>query len=164
MRTDAFETDLRQALARRAAEVPGTTADRLRHRNYRPRAHSRVIMASAGLVAAAAVSAAVATTALSPASHQPGPPAHARLAAWTVTKLADGNISVTINQFKDPSGLQSTLRADGVPASVTFAEQQNRACQPYPGGTPGPTITFWRSFAIDCSSDAISASSRLSFP
>ncbi len=67
---------------------------------------------------------------------QPSHPAHAQLAAWTVTKLADGDISVRINQFKDPAGLQNTLRADGVPASVTFAGQQNPACQPYPGGTP----------------------------
>jgi hypothetical protein len=71
------------------------------------------------------------------ASHQPARPAPARLTAWTVTKLADGNVSVRINQFKDPAGLQSTLRADGVPASVTFASQPNPACHPYPGGTPG---------------------------
>ena len=32
----------------------------------------------------------------------------------------DGTIYVTINELKDPAGLQSTLRADGVPASVTF--------------------------------------------
>jgi hypothetical protein len=70
------------------------------------------------------------------ASHQPTRPAHAQLTAWTVTKLADGNISVRINQFNDPAGLQSTLRADGVPASVTFASQRNPACHPYPGGTP----------------------------
>ena len=69
-------------------------------------------------------------------SHRPGRPAQARLMAWTVTKLADGNISIRINQFKDPAGLQSALRADGVPASVTFASQQNPACHAYPGGTP----------------------------
>jgi hypothetical protein len=73
---------------------------------------------------------------LSGAVHQPTRPAHAQLTAWTVTKLADGNISVRINQFKNPAGLQSTLRADGVPASVTFASQQNPACHPYPGGAP----------------------------
>jgi hypothetical protein len=67
---------------------------------------------------------------------QPSHAAHAQLEAWTVTKLANGDISVRINQFKDPAGLQSALRADGVPASVTFAGQQNPACQPYPGGTP----------------------------
>jgi hypothetical protein len=95
-------------------------------------------MASAGLVTAAAASAAVVTTALSLAGNPPGHPAHTRLAAWTVAKLADGNISVTINQFKDPAGLQRKLRADGVPASVTFVDQRNPACQRYPGGTPRP--------------------------
>jgi hypothetical protein len=69
-------------------------------------------------------------------SHLPAHPAYARLTAWTVTRLADGNISVRINQFKDPAGLQSTLRADGVPASVTFASQRHPACHPYPRGTP----------------------------
>jgi hypothetical protein len=72
------------------------------------------------------------------AGHQPSQPAHAQLTAWTVTRLADGDISVRINQFKDPAGLQSTLRADGVPASVTFASQRNQACRPYPGGTLSP--------------------------
>jgi hypothetical protein len=70
--------------------------------------------------------------------HRPSHPAHAQLTAWTVTRLADGDISVRINQFKDPAGLQSTLRADGVPASVTFASQRNQACRPYPGGTLSP--------------------------
>ena len=70
--------------------------------------------------------------------HRPTHPGHAQLTAWTVTKLADGNISVRINQFKDPAGLQSTLRADGVPASVTFASQRNPACRPYPAGAPAP--------------------------
>ncbi|MFY9890302.1 MAG: hypothetical protein WAK71_18445 [Streptosporangiaceae bacterium] len=70
------------------------------------------------------------------ASRQLTHPTHVRLTAWTVTRLADGNISVRINQFKDPAGLQSTLRADSVPASVTFASQRNLACHPYPGGTP----------------------------
>ena len=31
----------------------------------------------------------------------------------------------------DPAALQATLRADGVPVSVTFIGQQNPACQPY---------------------------------
>jgi hypothetical protein len=133
MKTDAFEADLRQALARRAAEVPQATVDRLRHGNYRPRAHSPVTLAGAGLVTAAAVGAAVAVTVLAPASHQPT----AQLAAWTVVKQADGNIRVAIRQLRDPAGLQSTLRADGVPASVTFSGNPNPACQSYPygGGT-----------------------------
>ena len=73
----------------------------------------------------------LAVTVAMPASHQP----QARLDAWTVSKQANGNIQVTINQLQDPSGLQSTLRADGVPASVTFG-QHNPACQHYPSPAP----------------------------
>jgi hypothetical protein len=97
----------------------------------------RLVPGAAGALAIAA-GVALAVSVLAPASHQASHQPAARLAAWTVTKLADGNISVTINQLKDPAGLQSTLRADGVPASVTFIDQQNPACRPYPGGTPRP--------------------------
>jgi hypothetical protein len=93
----------------------------------------RLLPAAGALVAAGAV--ALAVTSLVPgASHRP----HARLDAWTVSKQADGDIQVTISQLEDPSGLQATLRADGVPASVTFG-QQNPACQSYPQteGNPG---------------------------
>ena len=96
----------------------------------RARRHRRLIPGLTGTLAAAAA-AALAVTVLAPASHQPA----IQLTAWTVTKLADGNISVTIRELKDPAGLQRTLRADGVPASVTFSSQQNPACRPYPGGT-----------------------------
>jgi hypothetical protein len=96
----------------------------------------RLVPGAAGALAIAA-GVVLAVSVLAPASHQASQPT-ARLAAWTVTKLADGNISVTINQLKDLAGLQSTLRADGVPASATFIDQQNPACRPYPGGTPRP--------------------------
>lgn len=49
-------------------------------------------------------------------------------AAWTVAKQADGNIHVTIRQLRDPAGLQRTLRADGVPAIVTFASHRHPSC------------------------------------
>jgi hypothetical protein len=44
----------------------------------------------------------------------------AALAAWTVTKQADGDVRVTIRELlnPDPAGLQAALRADGVPAAV----------------------------------------------
>ncbi len=38
-----------------------------------------------------------------------------------------GNPRITFREATDPAGLQRTLRADGVPASVTFTGQQNRA-------------------------------------
>ena len=68
-----------------------------------------------------------------PASHPASAPG-AQLAAWTVARQADGSIQVTIRELRDPGGLQQRLRADGVPASVTFSGQQNPACQGYPGG------------------------------
>jgi len=106
----------------------------------RARRHRRRLVPGVTGMLAVAAGAALAVTTLAPASHQAAPPAGGRqraahLAAWTVTELADGNISVTIRELKDPAGLQSTLRADGVPASVTFAGQLNPACRPYPGGT-----------------------------
>jgi hypothetical protein len=111
---------------------PSIPAREIIARARRRRVRRRLLPGMTGVLALAA-GAAAAVTALLPASHQ----ATAQLAAWTVTKLADGNISVTIRELKDPAGLQRRLRADGVPASVTFASQQNPACRPYPAGKPG---------------------------
>ena len=85
--------------------------------------------------------------ALAPASRPTSHPAHAELAAWTVVKRADGTIFVKIRELRDPAGLQATLRADGVPASVVFypghpVEQsawsfvhfKNKPCQEYSAG------------------------------
>ena len=95
------------------------------------RAQRRVPRVAAALGAAAA--AAVAVTVALPACH-PGSAPSAQLAAWTVAGQADGSIKVTIRELRDPAGLQQRLRADGVPASITFSGQQNPACQGYPGG------------------------------
>jgi hypothetical protein len=35
-----------------------------------------------------------------------------------VAKQANGDIKITIRELSDPSGLQSTLRADGVPGGA----------------------------------------------
>ena len=80
---------------------------------------------------------AFAVSAALPASHPASHPASGprpQLAAWTVARQADGSVRVTIRELRDPAGLQHTLRADGVPASVTFTGQRNPACQGYPGG------------------------------
>ncbi len=109
-----------------------TPADQIVNRGRTVRARRRIPVVTGALAVAAGT--AMALTTLLPASqaghHQPT----ARLAAWTVVKQADGNIYVTIRQLSDPAGLQSTLRADGVPASVTFTGQQNPACQLFPQG------------------------------
>lgn len=88
-----------------------------------------------GVAAAAAVAAgtALAVTMLL-GSGQPGSrPADARLAAWTVAKQANGDIDVTISQLENPAGLQSTLRADGLPVNVSFSgHSMTASCQFYP--------------------------------
>jgi hypothetical protein len=124
---------------------------------YRQRRHRWLVLVAAATTSALAVSrrrrqiafaavavtvtagAALAVTVLAPAGQQASRQPTYQLAAWTVSKLADGNISVTFRELKDPAGLQSTLRGDGVPASVTFTSRQNPACRPYPGGTPRHT-------------------------
>jgi hypothetical protein len=73
---------------------------------------------------AVAAAAAVVALALMPGS--PAARAHhagrggPTLVAWTVTKLQDGVLRVTIRELRDPAGLRSLLRADGVPANVQF--------------------------------------------
>ncbi len=98
---------------------------------HRQRTRHKLTALATG-TATVAAGAAVAVTALIPASQPASRRPGAQLAAWTVVKQADGNIYVTIRQFRDPAGLQARLRADGVPASVTFTGQKNPACQPYP--------------------------------
>ena len=113
----------------RPAEEVMARGQVLRHRVLRRRR-------AFGLAGALAVAAALAVTALLPGSHQPSVPGShqpsVRLAAWTVAEQPGGNISVTIRELQNPAGLQSKLRADGVPASVTFIGQQNPSCQTYP--------------------------------
>lgn len=117
--------------------------ERIMRRGHAVRMRRRVVPGLAGaVVAAAGIAVGVAVNtgpAGTPATrhlagHGSRPPA-VRLAAWTVTKQADGNISVTIRQLLDPTGLQSTLRADGVPASVTF-DRLNPSCRRYPAAPP----------------------------
>jgi len=93
--------------------------------------HRRTAWAGAGAIAAGL---ALAVAALVPGSgtHTANRTGAVRLTAWTVVKLADGDIYVQIRQLRDPAGLQARLRADGVPASVTFDDQTNPACRPYP--------------------------------
>lgn len=94
------------------------------------RARRRIpALAAATAVLVAAV---LAGTALLPGLRPAGQHSGTQLAAWTVVKQADGNVRVTLRDLRDPAGLQSKLRADGVPASVTFDGQPDPACRMYP--------------------------------
>jgi hypothetical protein len=74
---------------------------------------------------------------------RPGPSGHpgkTQLAAWTATRDPDGGITVVVNQMKDPEGLQATLRADGIPARVTF-NPVNAMNKPLPAGCTTPKMS-----------------------
>ena len=125
------DNDVLRAVSDSVSAIPVASRPPVAQITHRSRAQRRrwLLPAAGALVTAGAAAAAV--TLAMPASHQP----QIRLDAWTVSKQTNGNIQVTINQLQNPSGLQSTLRADGVPASVTFG-QQNPACQHYPQSSP----------------------------
>jgi hypothetical protein len=132
---------VRDSLTTAKASLAGvhmnTPADAIA-REGRARRRRHTLTSLTGATAAVAGTA-LAITALAvpghPASQSGSPARHpdtARLAAWTVAKQANGDITVTVRQLSDPSGLQSTLRADGVPASVTSVASPNPSCRPYP--------------------------------
>lgn len=129
MNDDELITAVKESVTGVHMTIP---AEQIVSRSHAIRARRRIPSLAAALaVAAAAVVAGLALLPGHPGSHRPS----AQLAAWTVVKQANGTIRVTIRNLRDPAGLQSKLRADGVPASVTFAGQANPACRPYPHGS-----------------------------
>jgi hypothetical protein len=88
-----------------------------------------------GLAGALAVvaAAALAVTALAAPGHQQRPPTAAQLVAWTVVKLPDGDIRVSIVKLQHPAALQRKLRAEGVPASVVTSPPG--PCRQYPASS-----------------------------
>jgi hypothetical protein len=133
-------TEVHDSLSTVHLAIPASEIAARAHKRIRRR-HQTVLAGAAGIAA----SAAIAAVALLPGSgtHHGGT-GTAQLAAWTVAKQADGNISVTLRELRDPAGLQRTLRADGVPASVTFGGHQNPACRPYPASTTRLSMVFQR--------------------
>jgi hypothetical protein len=134
------DDELIMALQEQRGTVTMTTpVEQIISRGRAVRARRRVpgVAATLGAAAVAAVAVSVALPAGHLAASHPGAshPASGpavQLAAWTVTRQADGSVQVTFREATDPAGLQRTLRADGVPVSVTFTGHQNPACQPYP--------------------------------
>jgi hypothetical protein len=98
---------------------PSIPASQIIARARSRRVRRRVIPGVTGVLAVAA-GAAVALTALLPASHPASHQPRVQLAAWTVTRQPGGIISVSLRELRNPAGLQAALRADGVPANVTF--------------------------------------------
>ena len=142
------DTELSTAVRDSVAGVHAATpVEAIISRGGGVRARRRIPLAAGARAVAAG--AAVAVTTLAPVGHsglvpssRPGLAAsgtpgsshssRVQLAAWTVAKRANGDIDVTVNQLKDPAGLQATLRADGLPASVSFSGPMvGASCRPY---------------------------------
>ena len=125
------DEELMTMVREQRTSVPMTTpVEQIISRGRVVRTRHRIPGIAGALAGAAAVALAVA--ALLPGGHQAGRPLPAQLAAWTVVRHADGTVVVTVRQLRDPAGLQRTLRADGVPATVTFSSHEPRACRNYP--------------------------------
>ena len=120
-------------------------------RGDRLRARRRIITAGATALTAAAAAAVVVTVAApATAPHTPtaatggassrattatpAKPSIAKLAAWTVTKMDNGTLKVTIREMQDPSALQATLRADGARVVVTDSLGAPAGCTQWKAG------------------------------
>jgi hypothetical protein len=128
MNDDELITAIRQ---QRGSVRMATPVEQIISRGHVVRSRRRLPGLAAGLAVTTAATAAVAVLPWA-ASHHDGHRPSVQLAAWTVVRRPDGVISVTIRQLRNPAGLQRRLRADGVPASVTFFGQEPRSCRPYP--------------------------------
>ena len=132
MNDDDLTTLLKEPFADAHMTMP---LDQVARRGRAVRTHRRLLRGLTGAVALAGTAAA-AVALLVPGGY----PVPAKLAAWTVTREAGGGIKVTINQMKDPGGLQATLRADGIPASVTF-NSVHAMSPPLPAGCTAPDMS-----------------------
>ncbi len=88
----------------------------LRGRALRTR-RKRAIAVTAALACASALAVTIAAT----AAHTGGSGAETKLVAWTVTTGPRDSVTVMVRQTYDATGLQRTLRADGIPVRVVFS-------------------------------------------
>jgi hypothetical protein len=120
---DRLMTAVRDSFAGVHLDIP---EEQIAGRGRTLRARRRIPGLAGGALAAAGAAALAVTTVL-----PPGPASHPgiRLTAWTVAKRSDGSIQVTIREMRDPAGLERRLRADGVPAAVTYFSGQAGPCR-----------------------------------
>jgi hypothetical protein len=154
MNDDELITAVKESVTDVHMNIP---AEQIVSRSRAIRTRRRIPVLTGTLGVAAATVLAVAT--LLPASHPASQRPRVQLAAWMVVRQPGGIIDVTMRELRDPAGLQAKLRADGVPASVSFGNGQQTACRSYPGGgfmTSTNTTLFNRVFPPGPPSAAVS--------
>jgi len=121
--TDRFEdrllTELRAVVAQRPAPAAAPAPEPTHHRPPR--------LVLGGLATAIAAVAAVVGLSVGGSSEP----------AYAVDRQADGDVTVTINRLSDAEGLQSKLRAAGLPAVVRYTPP-GKMCVP-PDGAVAPS-------------------------
>jgi hypothetical protein len=126
------DDELLAAVREQRDKIPMTVpVEQVISRGRALRSRRRTLSAGAALAAAACVAVAVTALPVShPASHRPG----ARLTAWTVLRQPGGDVAITIRELYYPAGLRRTLRADGLPAHVSFdaVHRYPPSCRAYP--------------------------------
>jgi hypothetical protein len=136
MNDDELMTAVREPLADVHLTTPLDEITR-RGKTLRNRRRLRGVTGVTAVAGAIAVAAAL----LVPGGTSTPPP-------WTVTKVSDDTIKVTINDLKDPEGLEQELRADGIPARVEFGvtrpprklNPHSRAVEIWVGKHPVPLL------------------------
>jgi hypothetical protein len=156
------DDDLMTRVREQRTAIPMTTSvDEIFDRGHRLRTRNRIPRVTGALAVAAG--AAVAVAAIIPGGHAaPGQAAatpRAQLAAFTVTKQADGDVKVVIRQLSDAKGLAAALRADGVPAFVAYASQGPATC----GGDPTQGVYQFQNDELIINPSAIPAGAGLFF-
>lgn len=95
------------------------------------------VIAGAAVLAAAALAGGGAGRPAPSGTHGPA----AALAAWSVVKGPNQTVTILIRQLRDPAGMQRTLRADGVPATVAFQGGMLSDTPPLPRGCQNPPMS-----------------------
>jgi hypothetical protein len=111
---EAMRMAARQRFVAGTAPAPRRAGQRWR----RPVLAGGLITAAAAAVVAAAL---VLTSGPGALPGQQGTAGHGRTVvttAWTVREDADGTVSIYLQQYANPSGLQQTLQADGINAII----------------------------------------------
>jgi hypothetical protein len=126
MNDDDVITAVRQCAAGVRMSIP---AERIISRGQGLRFRRRIRVAAVGALAVA-TGAVLAVTSL--AALAPSRPSAVRFTAWTVVSKPGGAVAISIHELRDPAGLERRIRADGVPASVTYYGHTNPHCHPFP--------------------------------
>jgi hypothetical protein len=148
MNDEALREAIRGSFDDVRMRVPAST---LETRGDRIRGRRRMIAGAAGTTMAAAAAVVVVThtvpaaaphktasATVRPSSRATVPsssrPSRATLTAWTVTRMDNGTLKITIREMQDPSALQATLRADGARVVVTDSLGSPAGCDEWKGG------------------------------